>query len=118
MAKTKWRALAAERGWGKDDSVESSLALLSILSTSDSEDIRKYFSTNFFLERKSIKPDRCMALITNGLAAKIVKSAFFQKCISSYQSFLASTRREGTSSTQPPPLSLLDSLDGSYWKIK
>ena len=115
-AKAKWGSMAAERGWGKDDSVESSLALVSILSSFDPEAIRKCFAENLFLERTSIKPDRCMGLITNCLTRKIRKSEYFQRVVSAYQAFMGSSMRESTSSQLPPPPHLTDSLDGRYWK--
>ena len=78
-AKLKWKSLASEKGWGKDDSAESSLALLSFLTHYDSEAVRSYFRENFFLGRASIKPDRCMDLVTNGLLKKIKKSDKFER---------------------------------------
>ena len=105
-------------GGGKDDSVDSSLALMSILSSFDPDAIRKYFPENFFLGRTSIKPDRCMGLITNGLTRKIQKSEYFQRTVSAYQTFMASSMRESTPSQLPSSPSLTDTLDGRHLQKK
>ena len=114
--KAKWRSMAAENGWGKDDSVESSLALLSIFSNFDREAICSYFTKNFFIGRASIKPDRCMDLVTDGIMKKIRKSEFYQRSVSAYQIHLERKARNGSPIYLPPPSSLKDSLDGQYWE--
>jgi hypothetical protein len=115
-AKEKWRSMACEKQWGKDDSVESSLALLSFLSHYDPIAVRSYFSKNLFLERKSIQPDRCMDLVMNGLLKKISKNEKIHSGTKLYQKFKDKHQAESAVLSLPQPPCLEDSLDGYYWK--
>ena len=114
-AKEKWRSLSAEKGWGKEDSVESSLALLSFLSHYDPKEVSSYFRENFFLERKSIQPDRCMGLVTSGLLKKIRKSPHFDQAQAAYRRFIQEHQRTNASEMSSPPPCLEGTLDGKYW---
>ena len=115
-AKEKWRALARKNGWDKNDSVESSLSLLSYLTHYDKEAVKSYFTKNFFLDRKKIQPDRCMDLVSGGLIRKMQKSEYFERCMRSYADFQQKNALQDALTHVLPPPPFETSLDGKYWK--
>ena len=115
-AKAKWRQMAAKEMWDKDDSVESSLSLLSVLTHFDREAIRSFFTRNFFLGREKIQPDRCMDLVSSGLIRKLKKSQYFERCLESFKLFQAKSSAEGAITPCSPQPAIESSLDGKYWK--
>lgn len=116
VAKAQWRAEAAKQGWGKEDSLRSSLYLLSCLNKVEPETIRGYFAKNFFLTRKCVKPDRCLDLVTNGMMRILLKNDFFIHSLSVYRRFREDHEKQREKDLSHPPPELMSTLDGDHWK--
>lgn len=115
VAKRQWRCLAQKEGWDKDDGVESSLCLLSLLTYAEPEAICGYFKHNFFIGRKCVKPDRCMDLVTNGVLTSIRKNEYLAQAEAAYQKYESQVSRLVPDDGATPPCELENSLDGRYW---
>jgi len=113
-AKAKWRAKVVEQGWGKDHSLESCLYFLFCLNTASQDAVRGYFTKNFCLDRKCVRGDRCLDLVSAGLATHLMKNEALQQAEEAYQAFMKKRTREDEAPPGPPPTKLRSTLDGTY----
>ena len=100
-AKAKWRGMAKARRWGPKDGVESDLCLLGILTHTNPDDIRKYFTRNLFLGRKPPSKGRCMRHIEGDFGRKTKAKRFFHQCSLAFHRH--AKKRARTESTSPIP---------------
>ena len=113
--KAKWRAKMDDQGWGKGDTVESSLSLLSFLTHVPPQDIIWYFTKNFCLDVPDLTVEICMDLIANGHFSGTEKNLYFKHCSKLYQLF-EETGVVHEHLPIPKTITELEStLDGTYW---
>ena len=108
-AKAKWRSKIAETGWGKDDSLETSLCLLSFLSHVDSDEISGYFTKNFFLGVSEATAENCVDHITKGHFSTTMKNQYFTHCRRAVEYF----EETGIIGYTPPPPHMLREISGT-----
>jgi hypothetical protein len=114
-AKAKWRQQSSENGWGKDDSVESSLCLLGCLSDIPQEEVQSYFRNNFMIGKSFVSPSRCKELIGFSAVRKIEQSEKYTAALRKYESFSRHSSGDDELHPEDIPPELNSSLDGSYW---
>jgi len=114
-AKAKWRGKCEVHGWGKDDSVESCLSLLSFLTHVPPQEVIGYFTKNFCLDVPELTVEICMDRITNGHFFLTERNRYFKHCSQLYQLF----EETGVVHEHPPRSRTITeietTLDGTYW---
>jgi len=114
-AKAKWRSKCASNGWGKDDSIESSLCLLSFLTHVPPEDICGYFTKNMCLDVDNLNAEICTERISDGNFSGILKNRFFKICSTVFKQF-EETGEINDCLPVPKAINEIDcTLDGPYW---
>ena len=86
-AKQKWRAKALEEGWCENDTVESELFLLGLLTYPTPEAIKGYFDKNMFMDLKAPRPKQCLRRMIGPKMKKRKIEVFFDECQRTFRNF-------------------------------
>jgi len=87
VAKAKWRAKHQNEGWGPEDTVDSELYLLGLLTHASPGAVRGYFEKNMFLGRTPPRTREIQHRIFNKSIGNRKKFVFFEEFQMAFRDF-------------------------------